>query len=287
MSGGPGPVVAAVRAEPARVIDFLCQGKDHFGSDRELGRSLGQVAPWLVAGVRARSGFVARAVKVAARAGVTQFLVTDCGLPGAADVHAVVQGVRASSRTVYADADLVVLAHVRAMSATDARTTAVHSEPGHAGGVCRLLANTRLQAHLALDLPVCVVLAGVLPRAGDVADPLPECVGVLRDVLAPGSHLVLARLTAGRRNTHAASAALAASVYETATGLPLRLDTQTGLRDVLAGWDPLPPGVLPVHLWRPTRLRQAAVTLVGAVAVLPDPDPDPEPAPDVVGSTDR
>ena len=82
-----------------------------------------------------------------------------------------------------------------------------------------------------------------------------------RDVLSPGSHLLLSHVidTAETRS--------AAKAYETATsGLSPRDPEQ--IAALFDGWDVVEPGIVPVHDWHPAGGETFASQLLGGVGRL-------------------
>lgn len=148
------------------------------------------MAPWVVSGVRANRAFLRRAVEALAESGIDQFLDLGAGLPSAGNVHEVAQGVNPAARVVYVDNDPVVLAHARALLATDERTVAVAGDFLDPSGI---LVDPAVRGHLDFSRPVAVLLVAVLHFVPDEADPA-GCVAVLRDAVAPGSALVLSHV---------------------------------------------------------------------------------------------
>ena len=111
----------------ARMYDYWLGGKDNFAADREAaGRSVELVPqlPWLA---RENRGFLGRAVRFCADAGITQFLDIGSGLPTNQNVHQVAEQVIADPRVVYVDNDPVVVSHAQALLATP-HTTAVQGD---------------------------------------------------------------------------------------------------------------------------------------------------------------
>ena len=61
-------------ASIARIYDYFLGGKDNYPADREVGRQVVELLPWLPATARANRRFLVRAVSVLAKAGIGQFL---------------------------------------------------------------------------------------------------------------------------------------------------------------------------------------------------------------------
>ena len=148
-------------AHPARVYDYWLGGKDNFAADRELGDAIIKAMPSTVSAARANRAFLGRAVRhLAAGAGIRQFLDIGTGIPTAGNTHEVAQAATPEARVVYVDNDPIVLAHARALMASDpAGATAFMQadlrEPG------KILADPVLRATLDLDQPVALMLIAI------------------------------------------------------------------------------------------------------------------------------
>jgi len=156
-------------AHPARVWDYLLEGKDNFAADREAAEKVLQVMPMMGLVARAGRAFLAEAVyHLAAGPGIRQFLDIGTGLPTANNTHEVAQRVTPQARVVYVDNDPIVLAHARAL---------LRSDP--LGGTAYIEADIRDTAKILreaaglLDLgtPVAVILLAVLHFIPDSCDP--------------------------------------------------------------------------------------------------------------------
>src|ERR1700722_3497323 len=103
-----------------RLFNYWLGGKDNFAADREAAELVISAYPSILASVRAQRDFLGRAVEyLVAQAGIRQFLDIGTGLPTASNTHEVAQLVAPESRVVYVDNDPIVLAHARALLASD------------------------------------------------------------------------------------------------------------------------------------------------------------------------
>ena len=115
----------------ARVYELHAwAGKTNFATDRQVAEmALQRIAPDAPKTARANRLFLKRVVDyLATQAGIRQFLDIGSGLPSYGNVHEVAQEVDAEIRVVYVDNDPVVLAHGRAMLATNSHTTVVQAD---------------------------------------------------------------------------------------------------------------------------------------------------------------
>src|SRR5436309_12336170 len=128
-TAGP-PAFDVNSPSPARMYDFFLGGKDNFPVDREAGArvkaALGDVMCHDIVWENRR--FLQRAVRFLADAGIAQFLDLGTGLPTQGNVHEIAQDVNPDARVVYVDNDPIVLAHGRALLATNDATTVITAD---------------------------------------------------------------------------------------------------------------------------------------------------------------
>jgi len=257
----------------ARVYDYWLGGKDHFAADRNLGDRIREAVPGIADGVRANRAFLARAVSELARAGVDQFLDLGAGIPTSPNVHEIAQVVDPGARVLYVDNDPVVLANARALLAVD-RTIRVVS--GDLRDPASVLGHQAVLEHLDWDRPVAVLLVAVLHFLGDTeaAALLDAVAEALRGA---GGVIVVSHVTPVDRADAAGAERMdeAVALYNAQAGR-LVPRTREQLEALLAGWRPLPPGLVPVADWRPeggTTLGRASPVPVLAVVATPTPTP--------------
>jgi hypothetical protein len=111
------------KASIARVYDAFLNGKDSYEIDREVVRRIQQIAPEMGRTASDNRNFLIRVTRfIASQTGITQFLDCGSGLPTAQNTHQVAQRIQPGARVVYVDNDPVVLAHGRALLATNDHT---------------------------------------------------------------------------------------------------------------------------------------------------------------------
>ncbi|HEY6798456.1 MAG TPA: SAM-dependent methyltransferase [Kineosporiaceae bacterium] len=241
-AGGCGGAASA-----ARVYDYWLGGKDHLAVDRRVGDMVAEFLPWVVPTVRANRRFLVRAVRyLAGELGLDQFVDLGSGLPTAMNVHDVAQRARPGACTVYVDNDPVVLAHARALLACDARTVVVDGDLRDPGSI---LADPVLARMVDWSRPVAVLMVAVLHFLTDEDDPA-ATVAAFRSVMAPGGCVVVSHATPGPA-LQADAVRQAVTVYRELTGAPCTPRTSQELAGLLAGFDVLAPGLVPVSSWRP------------------------------------
>nr|WSW66928.1 SAM-dependent methyltransferase [Streptomyces sp. NBC_00995] len=251
--------IDTTKAHPARVYDVFLGGKDNYPADREAAAMALAANPRGYLTVRHNRDFMRRAVTLAARDGIRQFLDVGTGLPTQQNVHQIAQAIAPDARVVYADNDPVVLVHAQALltSGPEGRTDYVEADLREPARILEAARRT-----LDLDRPVTLVLAAVLHFIEDeAAYPI---VKQLLDALAPGSYLVLSNVSSDLNPEQVGR--ITQSFKERGFAMVRRSRAQVERFVTDNGLEMLEPGVVPVHRWRPE-----------PVVDLPESqDPDPE-----------
>jgi hypothetical protein len=227
---------------PARIYDYLLGGKDHFPTDRAAAEELLAVVPQAAEGARENHAFLQRAVRFLAQQGIRQFLDVGTGLPTQGNVHQVAQSVAPDARVVYVDNDPVVHAHANALLAGD-ETAAVLADLRQPE---QLLGHPAVGRLLEVERPVGLLVVAVLHFVRDEEDPA-GIVAQLRDMLAPGSYLVVSHATA---DFHPEVAGRVTAIYQRASA-PLVLRSRDEIARLFDGFELLPPGLVQPAAWRP------------------------------------
>jgi hypothetical protein len=243
------PAFDASVAHQARIYNYWLGGKDNYTADRKAAEEAIAAYPGVVTGARANRKFLARAVgHLTVDAGIRQFLDLGTGIPAANNTHEVAQAVAPESRVVYVDYDPVVLAHARALLASN-----------KAGLIDYLDADLRdtdtilEQASRTLDFsqPVAIMLIAILHAIGDEDDPH-GIVAKLMDAVPSGSYLVL---------SHVASDIDPEQIADATARLNQLSHQHFTLRDhdqvlrFFDGLELLEPGVARVEEWRVPELE--------------------------------
>jgi hypothetical protein len=232
---------------PARMYDFWLGGKNNFEADRAAGQAVIDAFPGILPGVRANRAFLGRAVGyLAGEAGITQFLDIGTGLPVENNTHEVAQATRPESRVAYIDNDPIVLAHARALltSAPEGATSYSEADVRDPDTILGLAAET-----LDFTEPVAITLLMILQLVPDSEDPY-GIVARLMDATAPGSYLVI---------SHPANDVDKGEIVEAYDRLNQQLPEQATLRNhaqvaqFFEELEPVDPGVIQIHRWRPDR----------------------------------
>jgi len=233
---------------PGRVGDHLAGGRDNFEADRRASRSMIAASPVVAAIVPAVRAFHRRAVRcLVAEAGIRQFLDIGVRLTMSGNTHEIAQSLAPDCRIVYASSDPVVLSHARAlaMSAND-------------GAVAVTLDFAR---------PVAILLMATLMFVLDDALAA-EIMRSLTGAVPAGSHVALYQ----QASDLDPEAIVGARRWNAMSDRQVTLRSRAGIAGLLAGLDPVPPGLVPVTEWRPEPADPRfghVVPVYGAVARKP------------------
>ena len=172
----------------ARIYDYILGGKDNFAADREAAKQVMAALPEVREAAQEGRAYLGRVVQfLAEEAGIRQSLDIGSGLPTQRNVHEVAQAVAPDARVVYVDNDPVVCVHGRALLEDGARVAVVEADLRRPE---EILANPATRRLIDFTQPVAVLLVAILHLIADEDDPFAAVAG-LRDVLAPGSYLVI------------------------------------------------------------------------------------------------
>jgi len=246
----PPAGVDITRPNVARMYDYYLGGKENYPADREAAEKVIAAAPQTPAVARANRAFLRRAVRyMAAHAGIDQFIDIGCGLPTQGNVHQVAQAARADAKVAYVDNDPVVLAHARALLATDEQTVVVEGDLLDPEAV---LSAPELTGLIDLDRPVGLLFIAVLHCVAD-DDALLKAVGRFYQALAPGSHVAISHITLPPESSgHLEAARQGRQVYDDA-----RVNTSMTFRDrdrlmaLFGDLEPVEPGLVELPDWHP------------------------------------
>ena len=233
----PPEGIDVTRPSVARVYDYWLGGKDNFASDRDMGGRMAELNPALPQLVRHNREFICAAAARAAAAGVSQFLDLGSGLPAHPAVHEAVRQVNPDARVCYVDIDPVAVIHAEALLARGDGLTAVRADLTEPETV---LADPRVKAVIDLSEPVAVIMAAVLhflsaeAAAAVCAQYLSRAVG--------GSWLIVS-------TGHYQDRDLASRLQQTATHTRFFNHDAADVTSMLAGLEPVGPGVCEARRW--------------------------------------
>ncbi|THA70259.1 SAM-dependent methyltransferase [Streptomyces sp. A0958] len=239
--------IDTTKAHPARVYDVFLGGKDNYPADREAAAMALAANPRGYLTVRHNRDFMRRAVTLAAKDGVRQFLDIGTGLPTQQNVHQIAQAIAPDARVVYVDNDPVVLVHAQALltSGPEGRTDYIEADLREPGKILEAARRS-----LDFDRPVTLVLAAVLHFIED--DTAYPVVRQLVDSLAPGSVVVLSNVSADLNTEQVGS--ITKGFKERGFAMVRRSYAQMERFVTDNGLELLDPGIVPVHRWRPEQV---------------------------------
>ncbi|MFI6514109.1 SAM-dependent methyltransferase [Spirillospora sp. NPDC050679] len=247
MSMEPPTEIDTSRPSIARSYDYFLGGKDNYAVDREMAEMALRIAPEGRGSALANRAFLRRVVRhLAAEAGIDQFLDLGSGLPTQGNVHEVAHGTNPDARVVYVDNDPIVLAHGRALLADNDTTRVLHAD---VRGPAEIL--ERAGGFLDFRRPVGLLLFGILHHLADDEDPA-GVMAVLREALAPGSHVAISHFhDPGEAHPEASQVAREGEKVFNATLGTGRWRTREEIMPFLDGLEVLEPGLVPLAEWRP------------------------------------
>ncbi|MGH3922628.1 MAG: SAM-dependent methyltransferase [Pseudonocardiaceae bacterium] len=227
----------------ARVYDYYLGGSHNFAVDRQMARRAIELWPDLPQIMQANRAFLRRATRYLVSQGITQFLDIGSGIPTVGNVHQVAQAALPEARVVYVDIDPVAVAHSRAILTGNQRADIVQADLADVQGILR---DPRAARLLDLTQPIGVLMVALLHFVPEEADPA-KIIARYRDVLVPGSHLVISHASHdGRPDLVGPHAEL----YRR-TSTPMTMRSRSQIEALLDGFDVVPPGVVFLPLWRP------------------------------------
>ena len=233
----PPQGIDATRPSIARVYDYWLGGKNNFASDRDMGGRMAEVNPSLPQLVRHNREFICAAAARAATAGISQFLDLGSGLPAHPAVHEAVREVIPDARVCYVDIDPVAVLHGKELLARGAGLAAVRADLTEPDTV---LADPQVRAVIDVSEPVAVIMAAVLHFLS--ADSAAAICARYMSRAAPGSWLIVS-------TGHYEDRELAGRLQQTATHTRFWNHDAADLASMLAGLEPVGPGVCEARRW--------------------------------------
>jgi len=233
----PPQGIDATRPSIARVYDYWLGGKNNFASDRDMGGRMAEVNPSLPQLVRHNREFICAAAARAATAGISQFLDLGSGLPAHPAVHEAVREVIPDARVCYVDIDPVAVLHGKELLARGAGLAAVRADLTEPDTV---LADPQVRAVIDMSEPVAVIMAAVLHFLS--ADSAAAICARYMSRAAPGSWLIVS-------TGHYEDRELAGRLQQTATHTRFWNHDAADLASMLAGLEPIGPGVCEARRW--------------------------------------
>jgi S-adenosyl methyltransferase len=230
----------------ARIYDYYLGGKDNYAADREVARLVLRAAPDIPLAALENREFLKRAIEfLVCEVGIDQFIDIGPGLPTQSNVHELVQRHKPDAPVVYVDNDPVVLTHGRVLLHGTGDVSIACGDLRKPGAI---LSHPELRKLIDLSRPVAVCMSLVLHFISDDEDPW-AVVARLRDLIRPGSYLVLTHVTGDERTVDTMSEIR--GIYDEATA-PLTPRTKDAFARFFDGFELVDPGVVFLSQWRPT-----------------------------------
>jgi hypothetical protein len=228
----------------ARMYDYLLGGKDNLGVDRERAAEAVQADPLFPRLIRENRSFLGRVVRfLTEECGIDQFLDVGTGLPTQDNVHQIAQRINPDARVVYVDNDPIVLAHGRALLASDDRTTVIQADLRDPQAI---LTHPDIRRLLDFDRPIALLLLAILHFVPD-ADKPQEILRDLRDALPSGSYLAL---THGSPDLRPDVVHKMEEIYSR-TATPAIARSREQVQAFFGDFELVEPGLVWVPWWRP------------------------------------
>ncbi|MGK5682003.1 SAM-dependent methyltransferase [Actinoplanes sp. URMC 104] len=244
------PEVDPQRPSVARIYNHLLGGPHNFAVDRHAAAAARAAMPELPEILRFNRQFLAEAVRLAAEAGIEQYLDLGCGIPSDGDGYDVARRLRPRSRIVGVDLEPVAFVHGRRRVAGDPNADVLHADVLDAAGV---LASPPVRDLIDPARPVCLLLVSVAHFIPDTAR-LSAALDAYRTAVAPGSLLAI---THACRKESSPRVEQVRRVYSNTTAPMVTRDA--GETAALFGdWPLLPPGVAAMGQWCPAPGRSSA-----------------------------
>lgn len=230
----------------SRMYDFYLGGSHNFEVDREAARKAMEFMPGLPKIMQANRAFMRRAVRFALAEGVTQFLDIGSGIPTFGNVHEVAQAIDPQAAVAYVDHDPVAVAHSQAVLEGNDHAVIASADLRRPEEICD---NPEVSALLDFDRPVALLLVAVLHFIEDSDDPH-KAVAALRDILAPGSLLVVTHASYEGVPVTREEAGAAVGVYKNIRN-PLVMRSRDEVARFFEGYELVEPGLVQMPDWRP------------------------------------
>jgi hypothetical protein len=248
------PVCDLERPNVARVYNYYLGGSTNWAIDREFGKAVLNHFPQMRSIAMANRLFANRAVRHLAQRGITQFVDVGSGMPSIGNTHEIANEINPRSRVVYLDNEPVTVAHSELLlerTGDPARHAAVNADLRKPD---QLWARVDDAGVLDLDEPVAMLVTSVLhirqpgPDGTDVGG---RSLARYRELLAPGSFLVLSHLTDDGVPEHSRhQLAALKKLYDTQSS-PLILRSSAEVSELFGDFELLEPGLTWTPQWHP------------------------------------
>ena len=242
----------------ARIHDFLLGGKDNYAADRAVAERMLALVPDSRTVAWFGRQFLTGAATLAAEAGIRQFIDIGAGIPTTPSLHETLTAIAPDARVVYLDYDPVVYAHANAFYTSVPGVTpmlADFRDPNHT-----LLARLRTEAGIDFDLPIALLLIGVLDYITEAENPR-ECLNRFAEVMAPGSYVAFTHAATHSDDTFIRQ--LRRDTYGSTAQCVFR--SARDLQELFDGFELLAPGIVPVQDWLADDLPTSRWVVLGGI----------------------
>ncbi|MCW2918733.1 MAG: hypothetical protein JWN52_6801 [Actinomycetia bacterium] len=227
----------------ARMYDYYLGGKDNFEVDRAAVARVAEAMPEIRQLAQENRAFLRRAVRFMAQQGIRQFIDIGSGLPTAGNTHEIAQEIAPGAHVVYIDNDPVVLAHGRALLATDDYTAVATADMRSPADVLEHPETTKL---IDFDAPVGILLIAMTHFL--TAEERSAIMGQLHAALPVGSYIAATHVTV---DGHPAEAVEQIEAVYRSTPTPIYFREHAEVLRFFAGFDLVRPGLVTIDAWRP------------------------------------
>ncbi|SDD93738.1 SAM-dependent methyltransferase [Glycomyces harbinensis] len=169
----------------ARIYDATLGGKDNFAVDREGAAMIAKYVPKIREASQDNRLGLRKGVEYVARQGIDQFLDIGAGLPTQENTHQVAQAINPNAKVMYVDNDPIVLAHGRALLATNESTAIATADLRDPPSI---LNHPDVNKMIDFDRPVGLMIVGLMMHFHREEDP-GTWIRALLDACPSGSYL--------------------------------------------------------------------------------------------------
>jgi hypothetical protein len=227
----------------ARVYDYALGGFHNFEVDRRFADEAERIWPGVLQVAHDNRAFLGRSVRWLADRGIRQFLDIGSGIPTLGNVHEVAQYTAADARVVYVDIDPVAVVHSRRILADNRYATAIQGDLRQPQDI---LGDPEVLDLIDFSKPVGVLMVAVLHFIDDMDGPA-SILQQFADATVAGSHVAVSHAVPAVDVT--AQENVRQLYQRTPTSLHVRTPAQVA--GLLAGWQVLEPGLVPISDWYP------------------------------------
>ncbi|WP_028936771.1 SAM-dependent methyltransferase [Pseudonocardia spinosispora] len=228
----------------ARIYDYMLGGAHNFAVDREAADRIERAVPGTIRTAWENRAFLRRAVQFCTAQGIDQFLDIGSGIPTEGNVHEIARSVNPDARVVYVDLDPVAVMQSRTILEGDELSGVVNADLRQPEAI---LDDPATRSLIDFDRPVAVLLVALLHVIPDSDGPA-ELLSRLTAHTVPGSCLVLTHFSSNYGTPEQVEALLELTRNTTT---PLLIREPDEILALLGDFVPTPPGLVPVHEWRP------------------------------------